>query len=122
MASRGVEKKNEIVKSLHRANSGTLRNEVNKNTSKTELEVTRMSRDDLMACVVNVRRKEKAGTWVGTTKSVGGTPTGLPGRKNNRIRSSMVDKESESLQVAWASETAKARLQYREDKLKKEES
>jgi len=96
MASRRVEERDEIEKAVHRANSCTLRDEVNKNTSKTELEVTCMSRDELMASAVNIRRGKEAETWVGTTKSVRRTPTGSPGRKSDRIRSSMVDKRLES--------------------------
>jgi len=120
MASRGLEEREEIEKSVSKANSDCLRNEVMKNTSKTELEVTRMSRDELKACSESVRRQKKAETWKKTTKSVRGTPTGPPGREKNRIRSNMVDKELESLQVAWAGESAKARLQNREDRMEKE--
>jgi len=81
MASRGVEERDQIENSVRKANSDSLRNDVMKNTSKTELEVTRMSRDELRACSESVRREKEAGTLVGTTKSVKGTPTGSPGRE-----------------------------------------
>jgi len=121
MASREVEEKDEIEKLVHKTNTGTLRDEVNKKTSKAEVEISRMNRDQLMTCIINIKREKEAGTWVGTTKSVGGTPTRSHRRMSDRIRPSIVDKELESLQVTWASETAKARLQDREDRLEKEE-
>jgi len=85
MASGGVEERDEIGKLIIKTNTDRLRDEVMKNTSKTEIEISRMSRNKLMACMVYVWRKKEAGTWVGTTKSVRGTPTGSPGMISDRI-------------------------------------
>jgi len=62
MASRRVEERDEIEKLLRKTYTDRLSNEVMENTSKTELEVTCMSRDNLRACMMSVRREKKAGT------------------------------------------------------------
>jgi len=123
MASRGVEERDEIEKLVRKTNTCTLRDEVSKNTSLAEVEIVGMNiiMHKLMACMINVRREKEAATWEGTTKSVGGTPTGSPRRERDRIRSSMVNKELESLKVAWARYSEKTKLQYRVDRLEKEE-
>jgi len=69
--------------------------------------------------MVNVRREREGGTMARTARSVGGTPTGSPRRKDGRILPNVGDKGPETLQIAWTNEMV--REQEREDRLEKEE-
>jgi len=59
-----------------------------------------MTREQLKTGMVNVRREREVGTKARTARSVGGTPTGTPGRKDGRILPDVGDKESETIQIA----------------------
>jgi len=120
MASGGDEEKYEIWRLVDKTNTERLKEEGKKHTSKTEEEVNSMPRELLKECMLKVRRALAASALVRNAGSVGGTPIGTPVRKDGSALLDIGNKESEVLQVAWASETAKARLQDREDKLEKE--
>jgi len=63
-----------------------------------------VTREQLKACMVIVRREREAGNTARTARSVGGTPTGSPGRKDGRVIPNVGDKESKTFQIAWSNE------------------
>jgi len=121
MASGGDEEKDEIWRLVEKTNTESLMEEVKKHTSKTEEEVNSMPRELLKECMLKVRRALAASALVRNAGSVGGTLKGTTVRKDGSVFLDIGSKESEISQVACASETAKARLQDRKDRLEKEE-